>query len=438
VYHLVCLDSTEVQTWGWGVSDESGRNLPARAVDGELEVSVQPEGLLVGGDPALVEEYLERLRFAAGKTMQVVGVTKASVANAAGVAAGGASFLMDASKFVQLHPDSINALKVGNWIPGTEGYFRMMTRGADSRFLEQLQWAPAQIAPPQMMAIQLVATQVALKAAIAEVAEAVRRVEGKVEAVLQLADASRAGDVMGNHLSIRRAIAFLEKHGALPDADWDAVASLGPALNVAVEQLRNHVRRLLESFDEGLPVQDRAERLRRAVEDNRLGETLSLLVIAEQSLYQWQRLRLARVEAEQPEHLQRVIDDARELLAHQLGEDGEVYRRAKEKLDDFAKPEAIEGFRFLSVRELARQRSKLREELDHFAAARRHQIEEWETVETPGVLDAAAAALDAVQDSALKAVGAAGQGMIKFGEYLADAGRSEKVKAAEPDVDERE
>jgi hypothetical protein len=418
------------------MSDDENSHLPMRAVDDEVAVSVQPEGLLVGGDPEAVESYLSRLRVAAGKSMRVSGVDRSSVSNAAGLLAGAAAFLADSGKFVQLHPESVNALQVGNWIPGTDGFFRMTTRGADGLFLKQLQWAPAPIAPPQMMAVQLIATQIALKSAIAEVEEAIRRVEGKVEAVLQLADASRAGDVLGNHLSIRRAVDFLDKHGALPDADWDALASLGPALNVAVEQLRNHVTRLLEPFDSDLPVQERAGKLRRAVDDSRLGETLSLLVVAEESLFQWQRLRLARVEATQPELLQRVIGDARDLLAHQLTEDATLYRSAKELLDHFAKPEAIEGFRFLSVRELAKQRSKLREELDQFAEARRHQVEEWEAVETPSVLDAASAVIDAASDSALKTIGAAGHGMIRFGEYLAEKGRAQKVEAPKSSSDE--
>ena len=289
--------------------------------------------------------------------------------------------------------------------------------------------APASVSPTQLMSLQMVAVQVALKIAIAEVQEAVRRVEGKVESVLQLADASRAGDVLGNHLTIRRAVDFLEKHGSLPDADWDAVASLGPALNVTVEQLRNHVTRLLESFDQNLPLQARAEKLRRTVDDNRLGETLSLLVVAEESLYKWQRLRLARVEAKQPEHLQRVIDDARELLAHQLAEDGKVYRTAKELLDHFAKPETIEGFRFFSVRELARQRSKLRDELDRFAEARRHQVESWQDVNTPSVLDAASAVVDRAMASTSRALAAAGEGLIRISDYMADKPEDDKVDA---------
>jgi hypothetical protein len=414
------------------MSSDEPENLPLPSTPDEVVISVQPGGLLVGGDPDAVESYLSRLRETAGRTMRVAGIDKASLGNATGLLAGVASVLTESGKFVQLHPDSVSALKVGNWIPGTDGFFRMTTRTADGTFLQQLQWAPASVGPTQMMSLQMVAIQVALKAAIAEVEEAVRRVEGKVEEVLQLAEASRAGDVLGTHLTLRRAVEFLEKHGALPNADWDAVAGLGPTLNVTVEQLRGHVTRLLDSFDKDLPVQDRADKLRRAVDGNRLGETLSLLVVAEESLYKWQRLRLARVEASEPQHLQRVIDDARELLTHQLSEDGNLYRTAKELLDHFAKSEAIEGFRIFSVRELAKQRSKLREELDQFAEARRHQVEEWDAIDTPSVLDAASAVVDAAMGSASKALGAAGQGLIRFSEYLGDKSSGDEVELVEP------
>ncbi|MCU1695840.1 MAG: hypothetical protein JWR34_1903 [Mycobacterium sp.] len=412
------------------VSGDSPDDLPARSTNDEVDISVQPDGILVDGDPEAIESYLARLRTHAGRSMRVAGIDKASIGNATGLLAGAAAVLGEAGKFVQLHPDSVEALKVGHWIPGAEGFFRMTTRTADGAFLQQLQWRPAAIGPTQMMSLQMVAVQVALKSAIAEVEDAVRRVEGKVESLLQLANAARAGDVLGNHLTIRRAVDFLEKHGSLPDADWDAIASLGPALNVTVEQLRDHVARLLESFEEDLPVQDRAKKLRGAVVDNRLGETLSLLIVAEESLYKWQRIRLARVEAVEPQHLQRVIDDARELLAHQLAEDGRLYRTAKELLDTFAKPEAMEGFRVFAVRDLAKQRSNLREELDQFAEARRHQVEKWEAVETPSVLDAASAVIDAAMGGASKAIGSTGQGLVRFSEYLAEKAQ----KDASPSV----
>lgn len=221
----------------------------------------------------------------------------------------------------------------------------------------------------------------------------------------------------------------------LPDADWDSLAGLSPALNVTVEQLRNYVTRVFDSFDSDLPVQKRAAKLGAAVDDRQLGETLSLLVVAEDSLYRWQRLRLARVESKEPDHLQGVIDDANGLIRHQVAEDGKLYSDAKKLLDNFAKPEAIEGFRFLSVRELAKHHSNLRDELDHFAEARHHQITEWSNVDTPGVLDAAEAVIDAVADSARKAVGAAGQGLIRMGEYLAEKSHDEKTASPKDDSD---
>ena len=138
---------------------------------------------------------------------------------------------------------------------------------------------------------------------------------------------------------------------------------------------------------------------------------------------------MARVEAKQPEPLQRVIDDARELLAHQLAEDCKVYRTANELLDHFAKPEAIEGFRFFSVRELARQRSKLRDELDRFAEARRHQVESWQDVNTPSVLDAASAVVDRAVASTSRALAAAGEGLIRISDYKIDKPEDAKAGA---------
>ena len=279
------------------VSDQ----LPAPREAGDLDICVQAEGVLVAGDPTDIEAYVERIRGLAGNAVDVIGADKASLGNAAGLAAGAASFLGQSAKFVQLHPDSVKAIQKGQLIPGTDGFYRMMTRGADKKFVSQLQWKQANLTPTRMMSLQMVAVQLALRTAIAEVEQSVQRVEGKVEEVLRLAHANRAGDVLGDRVTIDRMVAYLDKHGSFSDADWDAIATIGPSLNRTVEQLRHHADRTLKSFDPTKPIQDRAEFIVRAVEGNQLGETLSLLVVAQESLYKWQRLRLARVEATQPE-----------------------------------------------------------------------------------------------------------------------------------------
>ncbi|MGV0626254.1 hypothetical protein [Mycolicibacter minnesotensis] len=393
-------------------------HLPVPIATKEVVLSMRQEGLLVGGDPEAVESYLTRLRESAGPSARVIEVNKASLGNATALLAAAASLLGQSGKFVELHPDSVKALKADNWIPGTDGFFRMMTRSADNKFLRQLQWRPTTLTPQLQMSVQMVAVQLALKAAIAQVEESVRRVEGKVEAVLQLANANRAGDILGTNVIVSRNVAYLEKHGSLPETDWDAVASLGPALNVTVEQLRNHASRVLKSLDPSLAVQNRAEKLNAAVDQSLIGETLSLLVIAEESLYKWQRLRLARVEATEPEHLPQVIQDARELLAYQLEEDGKLYQRARSVIDACAKTHALDGFRWGSVKQLAHGRDRLRVDLDDFARGRRHQVESWETMDEPGVREAVDAAVELAKPVVNQALTAAGNGLTNLRNFV--------------------
>lgn len=389
--------------------DSAPDTLPAAVQrEGEIAVSVQSEGLLVAGDPTDVEEYIDRIRGLAGNAIGVAGVDKATLGNATGLAAGAAAFLGQTAKFVQLHPESVKAIQKGQLIPGTDGFYRMMTRGADKKFVSQLQWKDANLTPTRMMSLQMVAVQLALKSAIAEVEASVQRVEGKVEEVLRLAHANRSGDVLGDRVSIDRMVAYLDRHGSFSDADWDAIAGIGPALNRTVEQLRHHADRTLKSFDPAKPIQDRAEFIVNAVENNQLGETLNLLVVAQESLFKWQRLRLARVEATQPEHLQQVLDDARDLLARQLAEDGALFQRAHDILEAVAKTESIDGLRFWSVGDLERSLPALREDLDQFAKARRAQAHEWTEFKAPTALEGASAAVELVGDTATKGLVAAG------------------------------
>ncbi|CQD17730.1 hypothetical protein BN000_03941 [Mycobacterium europaeum] len=383
----------------------------------EVVVALHDEALLLGGDPAAVESYLTRLRSIAGPGMRVAGIDAASLASGL---VGVAALLADCGKYVQLHRDAVDALKEGNLVPLGEGFFRLATGVDAGELLASLQWQPAVLGAEAMMSAQMIAVQVALKSAVAQVEDAVRRVEDKVDAVLDVARAQRAGDVLGNHLTISRMVESLDKYGSLPEAYWDSVAVLGPALNVTVEQLRNHVSRMLASFDPGLPVQQRAERLRNAFEDNRLGDALSLLVITEESLHKWQRLHLARIESTQPEHLLRAIDEARELVDHHLREDIEIYQQAKEILDRFAKSHAIDGFRIRSVRELAKQRDALRDELDRFAEARRHQVETWEDFHIPSFFDAAVATLEAAGSITGQALVGVGRGLVWLGAHVVE------------------
>ena len=285
-----------------------------------------------------------------------------------------------------------------------------------------------------MLSVQSIAVQAALMVAVAEVNEAIERVEGKVDAVLKLAEAARAGDVLGQHTTVQRMLRYFEKHGSLPTSDWQSIAGLGPTLDATVEKLRTYVTRSLKDFDPNLPVQKRAEILHRAVERNQIGEALSLLVIAEESLFQWQRLRIARIAATEPEHLSQVVDDARDLLAREVVEDGKLYALGHRVLDSFSKSEALEGFFFWAVRGLAENRSKLRTDLDAFAHARRSQAAEWEEHRTPGLRDAISAAVDVVARPATEALTQTWAGVVKLSGHL--RGTSAEEAPTRPAEDE--
>ncbi len=408
------------------------------AQEGEVAVAVQPEGLLVAGDATEIEAYVDRIRGVAGHAIGVMGVDKAALGNATGLAAGAASFLGQTAKFVQLHPESVKAIQKGQLIPGTDGFYRMMTRGADRKFVSQLQWKQASLTPTRMMSLQMVAVQLALKSAIAEVEASVQRVEGKVEEVLRLAHANRSGDVLGDRITIDRMVAYLDKHGSFSDADWDSIAGIGPALNRTVEQLRHHADRTLRSFDPAKPIQERAGFVLNAVESDQLGETLNLLVVAQESLFKWQRLRLARVEATQPEHVQQVLDDARDLLARQVIEDDALFQRARQILEAVAKTEAIDGFRIWSVQGLQRSLPALRADVDRFGEARRSQMQDWQEFKAPTAREAANAAVERVSDTATAALGmasntatlalgAASEGVERLGGLLGQARKKSKL-----------
>ncbi|ODQ90967.1 hypothetical protein BHQ18_09400 [Mycolicibacterium flavescens] len=395
---------------------------------------LQSEGLLVGGDPEAVGSYLQRIKEATSNAVDVVGVNRASVGNATGLLAGVTSLLGQSGKFVQLHPDSFKAIRTQNLVPGdSSDYYRMMTRGADGKFLQQLQWKPVSVNPSQLVPAQMMAVQFALKAAIHEVEVAVLRVEGKVEQVLQLAQANRSGDVLGDRASVDRMIAYLEKHGSLSDADWESIAAVGAALSRTVEQLRNHAVRTLKAFDANLPIRERAGLINRAVANDQLGETLSLLVVAQDALFKWQRLRIARVESTQPEHLPKVLDDARELIAHQMAEDGALYRRARDVLDGVATTKTTDGLAFWAVAGLSRDLPFLRADLDNFARARRTQAEDWRDFHAPHFLEAASAVLGAAADTAGRALNAAGGGISRVGNFVM---RRTRQPAPEPQADD--
>lgn len=245
----------------------------------------------------------------------------------------------------------------------------------------------------------------ALKGAVASVEAAIVRLEGEdaapdtVERVLSLVEAPALGDVVARHNALTRAAAIVDHRGTLPDADWAPLADLGPRLDDTATRLRGHASGLLDEAAGDTPVHQHLEYLQKAAVEEWLGETLQLLVLVEDCLFLWHRVRIAR-DGTEPDP--QVVAAARAALARHFEGDAELLRRARGALARFAEGSPLEVVRRLSSTRTTRALSMLRRDLDDYRSAFRADEAGWLADEDPEIAEA----LDSI-DSPLKAVGGA-------------------------------
>lgn len=258
----------------------------------------------------------------------------------------------------------------------------------------------------------------ALRAAVSSVEAAVVRVSSgpagsdTVGQVLELAGAPDLGDVVAHHNALTRAVAIVDQSGALPSREWDSVAALGDPLAVAVVRLRAHASGVLAAADAAEPDALAPER--------RLGETLQLLVLAEDSLNLWHRLRLDHLRAVDPGALPEAIGEARGLLVDHFEYDGELLRRARRVLAQSAEGTTFELVRRMSSTRTVKYLIELRQDLDDFRVACRADTAGWLDDEEPEV----ARALDEISSPVRVVGGAIGVSAKAFGDRAADVGTS--------------
>ena len=197
---------------------------------GEVTLVVNDDGVLATGGSRDVEAWIDQLRGLVGDAAQASGVSTSRAADLAAVGTAAAALATLSNDYVRLTPYSMRLLRSNSLVPGTDGAFRMFVTGQGGQIVGQLQFSPITFGPALATAMQANAATAALRAAIATVEEAVERVEGKVDKLLALASAERAGDVVGHHQALAHVLKLVESTASLPTTDWDSVASLGPQL----------------------------------------------------------------------------------------------------------------------------------------------------------------------------------------------------------------
>ncbi|SEL36851.1 hypothetical protein [Rhodococcus maanshanensis] len=262
---------------------------------------------------------------------------------------------------------------------GTVVTYHKMTRSAKTgKILSNPQVMPTALVPGagQVM-LGLAALEMALDQMAARIDEHLDIIEDKVGDVLKLASAQRLGDVYGHQRILQRRVKELADGSALTDTDWSSIAALGADLEVGVERLRQHAIQLLAEIRVEDTADKRADQLRKAVDKGLLRETLGLLLVAQQSLYLWQKLRLERVRVAEPGYLSQTLESARNTLREHLDADHELASELRSVLDTHAVLRVSEVHRQLAGRTLTKYREPLVRSVDDFIAARNLQVDEW-------------------------------------------------------------
>ncbi len=268
---------------------------------------------------------------------------------------------------------------------------RLLTRGVDGRFTSSTRLSPGQLAQltrfdPRLLVMQ--AAVAAVSSALGEIRDSLDEVREGVDELLRAADAERLGDVYGRHRILQRTVRNLDDGHRLTTTDWDAIAHLGPGLQVGTEKLRRHLLAQLSTISVDSSPRARAKALSRMVGGGRVGDLLKLLVTAEESLALYQRLRLERVHDREPEAIEQTVADIRRLLDENLVLDLQLVIELRRVLNDVAVLRPAEGWDVMSRRSLDTYRAELAADVDEFLRHREAQADRWELADSAKVRDA--------------------------------------------------
>lgn len=306
-----------------------------------------------------------------------------------------------------------------------DGFFRLFAQGSGGKFRGhgKLQAVPTD--PARLAGAQLAMVTVALTAAIKEVQEAAERVEAKVDLIRDMLDAERDGEVIGANRALRRRSEHFGFDNAMSDADWYAIDGIGVEVEQQIEQLRSFIRkRLSAAEDEGQQITGRLDAVRHARD---VTATLALLIVAQDSLFLFQQLRVLRIKATQPEFVSSAVNEARALLDEHISEDTDLLQRLKALVADRVTVEALEALRFRTASEIAQLAPEVDETLAWFADQRLLAYESFEVPPLPG----AAEMVDEVKE---RGAALASGGKHAFG-ALADKMRSTMGDAEDPELE---
>lgn len=334
---------------------------------------------MLAGDRSAIDAFVGSLTKSGGPSNSV----RRAAVDVAQAGATVASLVASSGEYVRLSERTMSELaKHGPAAAGDSGYFSGVIRKADGSITSHIEWSPANLDPMQALALQQLATTMALRMAIEEVAQAVARVEGKVNDLVDLVKSERLGYAIADHRFLAELIERVDAGGDVSDIDWSTIAHLGADIGRDIEAIRAYIRLRLADEKERRSTRSRAERLEELAE-SKLEVVLAALVLAEHNLATWQRLRIARHATHEPSRLTEVTKSAEKHLTLQQAADQELVTDLENAIDALTESRGLEGLSVTKRKQLIERAEEANDVVDWFAGERMLEVTDSD-VQQPG------------------------------------------------------
>jgi hypothetical protein len=261
------------------------------------------------------------------------------------------------------------------------------------------------------------AGQMALRAAVKEITDAIERVEDKVDKIADLAKAERLGACAADRSTLWPMVERVRATGQLSNTDWSVVATLGPWIARDIASLRAYILLQLAKVGESPLVRSRASDA-EDLTDQLLKESAALLVVAEENYALWQELRIAHAASHEPTALADVTLDVRRQLTELTTADQRLVDKLGEVIRQLTAPTGYEGLAPLKKRKLKGHAEEMSSVRWWFGDQRHLDFDTDELPELPGLgetINKVGETISTTGRSVTKSIGEAAQALRRSG-----------------------
>lgn len=179
-----------------------------------------------------------------------------------------------------------------------------------------------------------------------------------------------------------------DRAGGINQATWDAIAPHEVTVQQSADRLRYYLRRTIGDLPVNAHLGDRYDAAKRLRDEETIGRSLKLLVMAEQSRLLWRSLKFEQICRTDPGALDSEADAAKAMLTDNAEADRRLIADLHDALTRLGKVSALDGVRLKLKSRLPEIAAGLRDDVDAFARERQQLIDAWSPDPTPTIRDA--------------------------------------------------